>query len=156
MSFFYYEALVKAGQPLRMLEDIRTNYGRMLEYGATTCWEMYPSFTENRSNPNELTRSHCHAWSAAPGYFLGETLLGIKRLDPGWHSVLIAPQPCGLSWASGRVPLPQGGHIAVSWKLSGSRMKLRIETPEDLELVVRYPEGITGEEEYIRYARELQ
>lgn len=155
MSFFYYEALLKAELPQLMLEDIRKNYGAMLDYGATTCWEMYPSFSENRANPNQLTRSHCHAWSAAPGYFLGESLLGIKRLDTGWHSVLIAPQPSGLKWAKGRVPLPQSGHIAVSWKLTGNHMLLNVEAPDDLILDIRFPEGVTGEAELIRFVREM-
>ncbi|WP_445482725.1 alpha-L-rhamnosidase-related protein, partial [Rahnella variigena] len=101
MSFFYYEALVKSGHYERMLDDIRKQYGSMLAHGATTCWEMYPNFAENRADPDMLTRSHCHAWSAAPGYFLGESILGVKRLDDGWQSVEIAPQPCGLTWARG-------------------------------------------------------
>jgi alpha-L-rhamnosidase len=154
MSFFYYEALVKSGKYGLMLDDIRKVYGMMLEYGATTCWEMYPNFAENRANPNQLTRSHCHAWSAAPGYFLGASILGVKRLDSGWRSVEIAPQPSDLTWANGVVPLPQGGHIGVGWRLEGNRMKLRIEAPEDVRISIRLPEGIEGQVEQVTYVRE--
>jgi len=152
MSFFYYEALVQAGKFGMMLDDIRQNYGQMVEHDATTCWEMYPNFTENRANPNQLTRSHCHAWSAAPGYFLGTDVLGVKRLSPGWLSVEIAPQPCGLDWARGVVPLPQGGEIAVDWRVRESVITLHVEAPADIELMVRWPEGLTGvltEERYL-------
>jgi len=152
MSFFYYEALLQSGRNSLMLDDIRRNYGMMLEYGATTCWEMYPNFAENRANPKQLTRSHCHAWSAAPGYFLGASVLGIRRLDAGWRTVEIAPQPSDLAWANGSVPLPQGGHIGVSWKLSGSRMKLRIEYPQDVKVNVVWPEGIEGDAEHSVYS----
>ncbi|MCL6457413.1 MAG: glycoside hydrolase family 78 protein [Gorillibacterium sp.] len=153
MSFFYYEALEKAGKYNLMLEDIRHHYGKMVEHDATTCWEMYPDFAENRANPKQLTRSHCHAWSASPGYFLGASILGIKRLDPGWSSVEIAPQPCDLQWAKGAVPLPQGGQIEVSWSMHKSVMTLRVEAPEDVDISIRWPEGIEGQLEQITYLR---
>lgn len=145
MSFFYYEALEKAGRHRHLLDDIRERYGMMLDHGATTCWEMYPNFDENRANPNQLTRSHCHAWSAAPGYFLGASILGVRRLDEGWRTVEIAPAPCGLTWAEGAVPLPQGGQIAVRWRREGTRLALRVEAPSDVRIEVRWPEGVQGE-----------
>lgn len=149
MSFFYYEALEEAGQFELLLADIRAHYGQMIDNDATTCWEMYPNFSENRANPNQLTRSHCHAWSAAPGYFLGECILGVKRLEDGWSKVAVAPQPCGLSWASGTVPLPAGGEIRVRWNVSDNRMTLRVESPADVEVEVRFPEGMQGEVELV-------
>ncbi|TNJ63887.1 alpha-L-rhamnosidase [Paenibacillus hemerocallicola] len=145
MSFFYYEALVQSGQHAHMLEDIRVNFGQMIEHGATTCWEMYPNFAQNRANPDQLTRSHCHAWSAAPGYFLGESILGVKRKSPGWSRAAIEPNPCGLKWARGAVPLPDGGLIEVDWRIDGSRMLLRVSAPESVELDIRIPEGLEGE-----------
>ncbi|MFC5531434.1 family 78 glycoside hydrolase catalytic domain [Cohnella yongneupensis] len=144
MSFFYYETLREAGRYGQMLDDIRFNYGRMIEHGATTCWETYPNFEENRSNPNRLTRSHCHAWSAAPGYFLGESILGVRQAEPGWKAIVVEPRPCDLTWASGRVPLPQGDYIEVSWRLEGQKMKLRIEAPDDIRVDARFPEGVEG------------
>lgn len=146
MSFFYYEALERAGRHGQLLDDIRANYGQMLRYGATTCWEMYPNFRENRSNPDMLTRSHCHAWSAAPGYFLGSSILGVKRGADGWRTIEIAPQPCDLAWAEGVVPLPQGGHVAVSWEAAeAGKLKLRIESPDDVQVNVTLPEGMTAD-----------
>ncbi len=79
-SFFYYEALARAGRVDALVDDMRRNYGLMVEHGATTCWEEWPVYAElkdNPGNPNILTRSHCHAWSAAPGYFLGAYVLGM-------------------------------------------------------------------------------
>ncbi|WP_246073129.1 family 78 glycoside hydrolase catalytic domain [Paenibacillus dokdonensis] len=142
MSFFYYEALVDAGRYDQMLNDIRHNYGQMVRYDATTCWEMYPNFSENRANPDQLTRSHCHAWSAAPGYFLGQGILGVKRADPGWTRVLIEPQPCDLAWARGSVPLPQGGRIDVSWSVDGDTMNVRVAAPSSIEVEVQVPDGM--------------
>jgi alpha-L-rhamnosidase len=141
MSFFHYEALTKLGRVKDMLEDMRKNYGQMIDHGATTCWEMYPSFSENRANPNLLTRSHCHAWSAGPGYFLGAYVLGVRGLNPGWSKVLIEPQPAGLAWARGTVPIPGGGRIDVSWSVDQSNRKLqiRVAAPSGIELSITPP-----------------
>ncbi|MCQ6557729.1 family 78 glycoside hydrolase catalytic domain [Paenibacillus mendelii] len=144
MSFFYYEALVQTGNYEHMLADIRKNYGFMIEHDATTCWEMYANFTENRANADLLSRSHCHAWSAAPGYFLGTSVLGVTRTGEGWSHAAIKPQPCGLSWARGKVPLPQGGLIEVSWRVEDSVMKLDVSAPANIELDIQLPEGMTG------------
>lgn len=149
MSFFLYEALERLGHHERLVEDIRTNYGRMIEHGATTCWEMYPG-RENRANAALLTRSHCHAWSAAPGYFLGAVVLGVRSDAPGWTRVVVEPRPCGLSWARGRVPLPAGGWVEVNWTLDAGRLDLRVIAPPDLELDARLPDGQAGTVEVVR------
>ena len=170
MSFFYYEALAKLSEWDVMIEDMRHQYGQMIDWGATTCWEMYPNFTENRANPNLLTRSHCHAWSAGPAYFLGAYVLGVRSLEPGWSRVLVAPQPCGgLSWARGTVPVPGGGRIDISWRLespssgdalagdgqsppSTARMHLRVVSPDGIDVVVQPPGEVDAVVEHIRLA----
>lgn len=145
MSFFYYEALTKLGKTGFMLDDIRRHYGQMLRYDATTCWEMYPNFAENRANPAMLSRSHCHAWSAAPGYFLGANVLGVRSAAPGWAKVIVAPEPCDLRYARGTVPLPEGGTIDVDWEVDGAGvMKLQVWAPRGLDLDIRLPEGFEG------------
>lgn len=149
MSFFYHEALVKLGRFDVLLEDIRTNYGAMVDDDASTCWEMYP---DPANRPKMPTRSHCHAWSAGPAYFLGAYTLGVRGADPGWSKVIVEPQPAGLTWARGTVPLPDGGSIAVSWRLdeAARRIRLRIEAPRGLELLVQPPDGYEAETELVR------
>lgn len=148
MSFFYYEALAKMGRTGidRMITDMRQHFGQMIEYDATTCWEMYPNFAENRANPDMLTRSHCHAWSAAPGYFLGAHVLGVTPADKGWRKVVVAPQPADLQWARGTVPLPQEGRIDVAWRLEedGRVMRLQVWAPRSVDVEIRIPDGMDG------------
>ncbi|CAG7631923.1 hypothetical protein PAESOLCIP111_03330 [Paenibacillus solanacearum] len=148
MSFFYYEALVKMGHTQRLIEDIRKQYGEMLRYGATTCWEMYPKPQADpvRPHPGHLTRSHCHAWSAAPGYFLGTSVLGVNPAAPGWSEVVIAPQPCGLAWARGSVPLPAEGRIDVSWRVrEDGTIHIQAWVPSGVKAEIRIPDGFQGE-----------
>ncbi|MDR6879856.1 family 78 glycoside hydrolase catalytic domain [Bacillus sp. 3255] len=146
MSFFYYEVLAQIGEVGLMLADIRHNYGTMIRHGATTCWEQYPNFLENRANPEMLTRSHCHAWSAAPAYFLGKEVLGVRGLTPGWTEVEIAPVPCGLTWAKGSVPHPAGGRIDVTWQVNESEqtMELTLTYPDNVTVRPRIPSGYKG------------
>lgn len=146
MSFFYYEMLMKNGNLQWMLDDIRMNFGFMLDNEATTCWEMYGHTTMNRANENDLTRSHCHAWSAAPGYFLGAYVLGVRPAAPGWAKVVIEPMNGDLGWAKGTVPLPHGGCIEVAWKAeSGEIASLAVTAPEQTELDIRVPEACSVE-----------
>lgn len=151
MSFFYYEAMDEIGQYRWILDDIRRNYGRMLEHDATTCWEMYPGNQDNSGKSAAPTRSHCHAWSAAPAYFLGAIVLGVRRTAPGWKEAIIAPQPCGLSWARGAVPIFGGGRIDVSWRIDeeNNRFHIRISAPASLRYEIRYPDGYEGSSERI-------
>jgi hypothetical protein len=150
MSFFYYEALAKLGRFDIMLHDIRKQYGQMVDHDATTCWETYPK--PDRQNPYMLTRSHCHAWSAGPGYFLGAYVLGVRGLDPGWSKVIVEPQIVDLDWARGTVPLPGEGRIDVSWRVDRMQRQLhiRLESPVLTELFVQPPEGYKAMVEIVR------
>lgn len=140
MSFFYYEVLMANNNLQWMLDDMRTNYGYMLDNGATTCWEMYGHTTINRANENDLTRSHCHAWSAAPVYFLSAYVLGVRPAAPGWKKVIIEPQCGDLSWAEGTVPLPKDGGVEVAWRAeNGMIAELSVTAPENIELDIRVP-----------------
>lgn len=141
MSFFYYEALAKLGRLDVLMEDMHRNYGYMVDNGATACWEMYP-WSGCYIDPRVLTRSHCHAWSAGPAYFLGAYVLGVQGAEPGWSKVVISPQTCGLQWASGSVPLPDGGRVDVSWRVEGEgRLKLSIGAPAHVDITTVAPEG---------------
>ncbi len=145
MSFFHYEALARCGRFDEMLADMRTNYGAMLAYGATTCWEMYPNYSVLRANPRFLTRSHCHAWSAGPVYFLGKYVLGVRPKTPGWTEIEVEPWVADLAWARGRVPLPDGRTVDVSWTVNGNRnMELTVRAPQDVRVSGKIPDGFAG------------
>lgn len=149
MSAFLYDELAHLGRAADALGDIRLNYGMMLDHGATTCWEVYP--TSPVAGWNEtLTRSHCHAWSAAPVAFLPDWVLGIRPAAAGWTKVLVAPDPCGLEWAEGAVPLPGSGRIEASWRITDGRMRLDVRAPAGIEIDARLPDGIAGEIEVHR------
>ena len=47
---------------------------------------------------------------------------------PGFSSVLIKPETCGLSWANGSVPTPLGS-VDVSWKVEDGKFTLEVTIP---------------------------
>lgn len=129
MLFFYFEALTRLGMAEEIVNTVSREWGRMIDYGSTTCWETFERFDMDIN-----TRSYCHAWSAAPGYFLGLLILGVRCLKPGFARVLIDPKPCGLKWARGSVPVP-GGRIDVRWENQEGRIKVRVNGPKWIEYV---------------------
>lgn len=152
MSFFYHEALAGLNRFDLLFADLRSRYSEMVDEEATTCWETYPKPLQERAYPLELTRSHCHAWSAGPGYFLGRHVLGVRGDSDGWSRVIVEPQIGSLDWARGAVPLPGGGRVDVSWQADkGKRtIRIRVEAPAAVELQVIPPEGYTASVEEVR------
>ncbi|MEH7084116.1 family 78 glycoside hydrolase catalytic domain [Neobacillus drentensis] len=124
--FFYYQALMGLGKNDRVLDNIREIYGYMLENDATTCWEGWDLIE------GDFSRSHCHAWSAAPTYVFGVLFFGVKPLEPGFTKVAISPNLNGLKWIKGSVPIPQG-KIDIYCKDEGEYIDLQITLPEEVE-----------------------
>jgi hypothetical protein len=61
MKVFEYDALIKSN-PENMhfvIDEIRRNYGAMLDFGSSTVWE-----TENGDKDFDNAGSLCHGWSA--------------------------------------------------------------------------------------------
>lgn len=67
MKPFLYDALLTAGEKYHdfILNDIKTVYKKMLDYGATSFWE-----TELGWLDFDKAGSLCHGWSASPVYYL--------------------------------------------------------------------------------------
>ncbi len=131
MSFFYYEALEKLGGYDTMIENIRNKWGDMLRFGATSCWETFLGFEKDR-----LTRSHCHGWSAAPGYFLPRVILGVKPVKPGFEEFVVEPHTNNLTWARGQVPTPYGC-IHVEWEMKDGEPVIKVEAPKECVQILK-------------------
>jgi alpha-L-rhamnosidase len=132
--FFYYQALMNLGENDGVIENIREIYGYMLEHDATTCWEGWELIE------GDFSRSHCHAWSAAPTYVFGVLFLGVKPVEPGFKKVSISPNLNGLKWIKGSVPIPQG-RIDIYCKDLGNYIDLQITIPEEVEVQITVAEN---------------
>lgn len=133
--FFYayiFDALSSAGLGAEVVEIIRDKWGRMLDQGATTFWEVF--------EPEHHSR--CHAWSASPLYHLTQVILGVTPAAPGWTQVRIAPIPLKLEYARGAIPTPLG-LLRVDWEqVSEDQLAMRIELPEGMKGEFISPGGV--------------
>ncbi|MGI5820176.1 MAG: alpha-L-rhamnosidase C-terminal domain-containing protein, partial [Armatimonadota bacterium] len=125
--FFSLEALAKLGAYETIASWTRGNWGDMLKQGATTAWEMFGR-----------TRSHCHAWSAGPVYFLGTQQLGVEPALPGFERATIAPIPLELQWCEGRMPTPHG-EIEVAWEHGEDAFGIAVTLPRGVAADVVLP-----------------
>ena len=128
-GYYVLQALAKSGDTDAALDFIRTFWGTMLDYGATTFWEDFNlDWTNNAARIDELVppgkkdlhgdygaycykgfrHSLCHGWASGPTAWLSEHVLGVTPLEPGCQLVRIAPQLGNLQWAEGDYPTPHG------------------------------------------------
>lgn len=138
---YLYEALEKLGLEDLIIRDIYKNYLPMVEAGATTVWESFPSGTTGGGG--FPTRSHCHAWSSAPTRFLNRIILGVKETAAGGTSYVISPRLNGLEWARGSVATIHGP-IYVSWKRTGDTLDLKYTAPPGVRVEFKTNETLEG------------
>lgn len=129
---FMYEALEKYKRQDVILKSIYDNFMPMLEAGATTVWESFASGT--LANGEFPTRSHCHAWSSAPVYFLNRIILGIRQTSAGGKSFEISPYITGLEWGKGSYATLHG-NIFVSWQKANGKLNVEVCAPKNIEIV---------------------
>ena len=122
-AFYVLSAMAKGRKHQQCLEYIRTNWGMMLDWGATSWWEQW-----------DPKASLCHGWSSGPTHFLQAEILGVKPFKPGWEEILIEPQPAGLARASGKVPTPKG-IVSVEWKQEDD-FSVTVDIPVSARVVV--------------------
>lgn len=141
-ALYLYEALEKLGLEDEILAEIYRNYLPMLEAGATTVWESFPSGTTGRGG--FPTRSHCHAWSSAPNYFLPRIVLGVKSTAPGGAALQISPRlASGITWAKGTVATARGP-VSVAWRLSGDAFEATCKAPEGVRVEFKRNDSMAG------------
>lgn len=132
--FFTLETLFQENKGAVAMKILREQWKRMLDKGATTFWETFPSESVD-GRPVRWSRSLCHGWSAAPAYFLSSQVLGVVPLEPGWAKVSIQPQGFDLDWAEGTVPTIHGD-IFVRWvKDADGRLDITCRVPNGVEIM---------------------
>lgn len=130
--FFLLDALRKEGCGDGALALLRDFWGRMLDAGADTFWEMI-----HPPGSQFPTRSHCHGWSSSPVYLLPHLLFGIECMEPGWRRVVLHPAAYGLEHASAQIHTPHG-LLTVAWeKAPDGSLDVRFDAPPAISVVVQ-------------------
>lgn len=86
--------------------------------GATTIWERWDGWTEEKGFQDPGMNSFNHYAYGAIGMWMYATILGIEAIEPGFQKFRLAAKPGGgLTWAKGHFDTAYG-RIESSWKLS--------------------------------------
>jgi len=154
-GFYVLQALAKSGDTDTALNFIRTYWGAMLDFGATTFWEDFNlEWTNNATRIDELVpagkkdihgdcgaycyegfrHSFCHGWASGPTAWLSQNVLGVKPLTPGFKRVRIAPQLGNLKWAEGTYPTPLGPIKLRHDRQPDGSVKSKIDAPPGVEV----------------------
>ena len=129
-ALYLYEACEKLGLDDVILREIYQQYLPMVEAGATTVWESFPTGTTGGGG--FPTRSHTHAWSSAPSRFLNRIVLGVKDTAPAAATVQISPRLNGLTWAHGTTATASGT-VQVDWKFQDNTLTVTYYAPTDVK-----------------------
>lgn len=130
--FYLHECLEKFGYYDEIIESIYEAYVPMLEADATTVWETFAGSSQSEEYRG-LTRSHCHAWSSAPVWFLSRIVLGIRQTAAGGKAYEISPWVKGLNYAKGQVAACDG-IVQVEWKLCGKDLYVNYSAPKGVKV----------------------
>lgn len=153
-GYYVLQARAAAGDCAGAIDAIRTYWGAMLDFGATTFWEDFDlAWVRNAGRIDELPapgkddlhadfgaycykglrHSLCHGWAGGPTAWLSEHVLGVQPVEPGCRTVRIAANLGDLAWAAGSFPTPHGP------------IRLRHEQRADGSIAsdIKLPDGVT-------------
>ena len=121
----------------RLLEqDDMPSWRYMVDHGATTIWERWDGWTEERGFQAPVMNSFNHYALGSVGEWLYRFVLGIEPAPgkAGFSRITLRPHPGGqLSWALGSYQ-SRWGLISSEWRRDGGAFSFR----------VRVPPGVTG------------
>lgn len=120
-------ALAHVGEFERLVQMIRSLWGKMIDAGATTIWETW-----------SREASECHGWSATPAYDLMTYILGVRGVTAGFGEFAVEPHPAALEWARGVFPSVKGD-IPVSWHASLGEFRIEGGVPASTTASVLIP-----------------
>lgn len=114
-----------------------------VEKGATTIWETWNSIREDDTRGRF---SYNHYAFGCIGDWMYRNLLGIRRLEPGFSKVLIAPNfDLGLEYAQGKFDSVYGT-IEVKWrKRPDLRPELFVKIPANVTAYIKLPGEVVRE-----------
>ncbi len=126
---YLYETFEKIGHPELILDSFYPTYQPMLKEDASTVWEVFAG-----SLPHyKPTRSHCHAWSSSPTWFLNRIVLGIKMTEIAAKAFDISPVITRFDWAEGSRATIHGP-VKVFWEKTSDTLTITASGPKGVKL----------------------
>ncbi len=141
---------ILAALELSGLEDVACNMLLKESYpswlypvtqGATSIWERWDSYREDKGFSSPLMNSFNHYPLSSAGAFVFSSLGGIRPELPGYKRITIKPLiGLGLDWAETRYDSIHGP-ISTAWKFASGRIELNVTIPANTRATVHLPCG---------------
>lgn len=137
------EAEFLTGHAHEALRDIRSAWGKMLDFDSRTCWERLDVPEMNATHYYDAIGSFCHGWTSGPAWLLPSYVVGIKAEDNGFRAVTIKPNLDTLDYAEASVPT-KNGEITARVERDGAGYKIFLDLPASVETcTVKWSENHT-------------
>lgn len=122
-----------------LLQDTFPSWLYPVKHGATTIWERWDSWTEERGFQDPGMNSFNHYAFGSVGEWLFSTAAGIDTEGPGFKRILIRPRPGGgLTYVKARYNSIRGP-IVSEWKVEGDQFHLNVTIPVNTTATVYVP-----------------
>jgi alpha-L-rhamnosidase len=128
------------GVAYRLLEnETYPSWGYTIRNGATTIWERWDGWTEEKGFQSPNMNSFNHYSLGSVGEWLYRYVAGIDLGEPGYGRIVIRPRPGGnLTHASGAYDSVRG-RISSSWKIEDNQFVLETLIPPNITATVHVP-----------------
>ena len=143
-----------------LLNETFPSWGSCIRRGATSLWERWDGWTEEKGFQDPIMNSFCHYAFGTIGEWLFTTVAGIDTEGPGFRRIIIRPRPGGAlkhAWARYR---SVSGLIAVSWRIEADTFALDVTIPANTSATVfvptRDPESVTEGGRAVRDATDVR
>ena len=121
--------------------DTFPSWGYSIKNGATTIWERWDGWTEDKGFQTPSMNSFNHYAFGSIGRWLFGTVAGIDTDGPGYKRIIIRPMPGGsLDYAKASYKSIYG-KIVSDWRIRGGTFNLNVTIPANTTAVVYVPAG---------------
>ena len=119
--------------------DTFPSWGYSIKNGATTIWERWDGWTEDKGFQDPGMNSFNHYAFGSVGRWMFGTIAGIDTDGPGYKRIIIRPQPGGgFSYAKASYESIHG-KIVSDWKIEGRKFTLNVTIPPNTTATVYVP-----------------
>ena len=124
-----------------LTNDTYPSWGYSIRQGATTIWERWDGWTQDKGFQDPGMNSFNHYSLGSVGEWMYGTVAGLD-LDPakpGYENVIVHPIPGGgFTWAQAKYDSIRG-RIETAWKRRGPRLELKVTIPSNTTGTVYVP-----------------
>lgn len=122
-----------------LLNDTFPSWGYSIKQGATTIWERWDGYTQEKGFQDPSMNSFNHYSLGSIGEWIYGTVGGLRMTSPGWKTFDVHPQPGGgITWAKTGFDSPQG-HIQCDWKFDDRGFETDVTVPANTTARVFIP-----------------